>query len=90
MKKVKILFAAIGIVAIVSGALAFKAAKFSDGAVYCKTTSCNFVNYTPTFISGAATTTTPCGTGVDYYTDPSCPSTGAIAPSATLYATTND
>jgi hypothetical protein len=39
MKKIKVMFTAIAVVAIVSGALAFKAHHFGTGNRYCKSTS---------------------------------------------------
>jgi hypothetical protein len=90
MKKAKILFAAIGIVVVVSGALAFKAAKFSNGSVFCGTTpSCSFSGYQPQFINGANTTTTPCGTATVFHTLSDC-SDAAQNISGTYYSTTAD
>lgn len=88
MKRVKIMLTAVTVLAVVGGALAFKAQKFTPSAVYCKPSStCNFANFQRDLISGAVTTTQPCGTNIKYYSEPNCVTQITPTTTSTLYAT---
>ena len=89
MKKVKVMLAAIGVLAVVGGALAFKAKTFGQGVVFCEkqgTICSDRIDYRPTnhqtnFV------TTPCGDGNEVYTIDAVD--GCTTASTTKFTTTN-
>lgn len=65
MKKAKLMLTAIAVLAVVGGALAFKAKTFGQGNVFCKfTDGCALVDYTTGQVSGAETTDNPCAAAI--------------------------
>jgi uncharacterized protein YxeA len=77
MKKAKIMLTSIAVLAVVGGALAFKATKFGQGNVFCKfaqSPNCRLTDYTTDFYAGQATTTNPCTASGQtvYYTENAC------------------
>lgn len=80
MKRAKIMLLAIAVIATVGGALAFKAQKFADMNVYCKSANgaCLSAPFRTTPVAGEATFTTPCTTthpaafSSSYYTTNGC------------------
>lgn len=102
MKRAKIMLSAIAVIATVGGVLAFKAQKFADQNVWCRTAevgiTCKSVAYKTNAQSGAATTTLPCLAShqvifaltptltSSYFTTNTCPIT---TPVAGIVTTTN-
>jgi len=73
MKKAKLMLTAITVVAVVSGALAFKAKTFQFANVYCGTTTdvCSIPADKVAFqyVGTSGTVSNPCTTGQAYYYD---------------------
>jgi hypothetical protein len=74
MKRVKIMLSAITVLAVVGGALAFKAQRFSPSAVFCSALDeqgqriCDFAGF-QTVNNGQVSQTIPCGAAnIEYYT----------------------
>lgn len=89
MKKAKIMLIAICVLAVVGGALAFKAKQLAN--VYCLTPAtgaCEKVNYTTVKIGGALPTTNPCPNETIFYTENGCQTT-FIETFNTVYQTLN-
>lgn len=97
MKKVKIMLTAITVFAVVGGALAFKAAKFTAANVYCSTfaspNTCQ--KQTPSFqttVNGVAQND-PCGSSQDFFIDNTCRTAKTTIPTdptfQAIYTTVN-
>ena len=90
MKRAKIMLTSIAILAVVGGALAFKAKTFGAGNVYCKFDNsgiCDLVDYTTTYQGQQpASTTNPCKDALttSTFTTETC---GIAQPTTTVYVT---
>jgi hypothetical protein len=97
MKRIKIMLSAIAVLAIVGGAFAFKAQKFTATAVYCsaldaqQNPTCTLPGFQRANNGLTPTSTIPCGAGVQYYNTSidKCTINGVTpANNKTLYPTT--
>lgn len=81
MKNLKMVFSAFAVLAIVSGALAFKARTFTPGNIYCSSTapistelcSSQFTSAADFQTSGSGSTGNPCPTGKSAYINGTSP-----------------
>lgn len=74
MKRVKIMLTSVAVLAVVGGALAFKANKFIAANVYCSTFQQGCLKQTPSYQTtqnGSAIAFEPCGAN-SFYTEAGC------------------